>query len=250
MTEIEIVRGSPILKLLTELQQDKRPLKIRWKDTDAEFSIHIADIRKRKRKLHFRLNSQEDFLATWESAAPRQLQFEFADKENITYVFETGPGVLSRKAVWIAFPEFIHRHQRRSLFRLDAPPGTRLFFNIDGDHYKLLVINVSLGGTLGVIVSLTRQMEDELRQHKLKTLEDVDLVFPVKEENAQDSTVRIRSCRIKRQKKNPLTQKLEYAMEFLEMDEDEEMKLTRLFYRWQRKYLRRRKLMAAWEKKV
>ena len=181
MTEIEIVQGAPILKLLTELHQDKRPLKIRWKDTDAEYQPHIADIRKRKRKLHFQLNSQEDFLATWESAAPQQLQFEFVDKENITYVFETGPGVLSRKAVWIAFPEFIHRYQRRSLFRLDAPPGTRLFFNIDDDRYKLLVINVSLGGTLGVIVSLTKQMEDELTQPKLRTLENVDLVFPAKE---------------------------------------------------------------------
>jgi c-di-GMP-binding flagellar brake protein YcgR len=250
MTEIEIVRGSPILRLLTELHQDKRPLKISWKDTDAEYSTQIADIRKRRRKLHFRLNAQEDFLATWESAVPQQLQFEFVDKENITYVFETGPAVLSRKAVWIAFPEFIRRYQRRSLFRLDAPPGTRLFFNIDDDHHKLLVINVSLGGTLGVIVSLTKQMEDELTQHKLKTLENVDLVFPAKEQKAQDSTVRIRSCRIKRQKKNPLTQKLEYAIEFVELDEDEQEKLTQLFYRWQRKYLRRRKLMAAWEKKA
>ena len=245
MAEIEIIRGPVISKLLTELRQNERPLKIRRADADERYCIHITGIRKRKGALHFRISSQQDFLAAWQSAAPSRLQFEFIDKENIKYVFETGPGELARKALWIAFPEFIRRYQRRSLFRLDAPPGTRLFFNIDDARYKLLVINVSLGGTLGVLVSLTEQMEHELTLHNPQTLENVELVFPAKEQKAQDSAVRIRSCRIRRQKRNPLTRKLECAMEFVEMDEEEQRKLTQLFYSWQREYLRRRRLMEA-----
>jgi len=243
MAEIEKIRGSLILKLLTELQQDKTPLKIGWTDDDKGYCIQVADIRKRKRKLHFQVNFQEDFLKTWASATPSRLQFEFTDKENIKYVFETGPGELSRKALWIAFPEFISRHQRRSLFRLNAPPGTRLFFSINNVRYKLLVIDVSLGGTMGVLVSMTKRMEYELTLHKAQTLKNVDLVFPSQKQQEQDSTVRITSCQIKRNKRNPMTQKLECAMEFMEIDEDEQKKLTQLFYRWQREYLRRRRLM-------
>ena len=243
MAEIEKIRGAAILKLLTELHQDKTPLKIRWTDDDGGYSIHIAHIQKRKRTFHFLLNSQDNFLKTWESVNPSRLRFEFVDKENIKYAFETGPGELSRKALWIAFPEVIHRYQRRSLFRLDAPPGTRLFFDINDVRYKLLVINVSLGGTLGVLVSLTKRMEHELTLHKPHILKNVELVFPSKKQIEQDSVVRIKSCQIKRQKRNPVTQKFECAMEFMGIDEDEQKKLTQLFYRWQREYLRRRRLM-------
>ena len=245
MAEIEKIRGAAILKLLTELHQDKTPLKIRWTDDDGGYSIHIAHIQKRKRTFHFLLNSQDNFLKTWESVNPSRLQFEFIDKENIKYAFETGPGELSRKALWIAFPEVIHRYQRRSLFRLDAPPGTRLFFDINDVRYKLLVINVSLSGTLAVLVSLTKQMEQELKSYKSQILKDVELVFPSKNKNAQVSAVRIKRCRIRRQERNPLTRKFECAMEFTEIDEDEQKKLTHLFYGWQREYLRKRRLMGA-----
>lgn len=243
MAEIEKIRGSAVLKLLTDLHLDKTPLKIRWADEDEAYSTPIADIRKRKKALHFLVNSQQDFFKARDPVNPSQLRFEFIDKENIKYVFETVAGEVSRGMMWVAFPEFIHRYQRRSLFRLEAPTGTRLYFNINDVHYKLLVINFSLSGTLGVLVSLSKQMEHRLTSHKSQTLQNVELLFPPKNLNEQASVVKIKGCRIKRQQRNPLTRKLECAMEFREIDEDEQKKLTQLFYRWQREYLRRRKLM-------
>jgi c-di-GMP-binding flagellar brake protein YcgR len=243
MSEIEKIRGGAILKLLTELQQDKTPLKIRWMDDDDEYLTLIADIRKRKRTLYFLLNSQEDFLKTGDVADPSRLRFEFVDKENIKYVFETGAGEFSRGKMWVGFPEFIHRYQRRSLFRLEAPHGTRLYFNVNDVHYKLLVINVSLGGTLGVLVSLTKPMEQELQSYKSKTLKNAELVFPNKNQPEQGSVIKIKRCQIKRQERNPLTQKLECAVEFKQIEEAEQKKLTQLFYSWQRDYLRKRKFL-------
>jgi len=245
MTEMEKIRGEAILKLLTELQQNKIPLKIDRPDADEDSLTYIVDIRKRKRALHFLIDSDHDKLKTDDAASPKRWRFEFIDKENIKYVFETAAGEWSRGMMWVGFPEFIDRYQRRSLFRLEAPPGTRLYFNVDDVEYKLLVINVSLGGTLGVLVSLTRQMEKELKSSKSKILHDVELNFPSKNREEQDSVVKIKRCQIKRQERNPLTQKFECAMEFKEIDEDEQKKLTRLFYRWQRDYLRKRRLMGA-----
>jgi len=243
MTEIEKISGGAILKLLTELQQDKIPLKIGRPDGDEEGLAYIVDVRKRKRALHFLINSDHDMLKTGAAESAIRLRFEFSDKENIKYVFETATGGRSRDMMWISFPEFIYRYQRRGLFRLEAPPGTRLYFNVNDIGYKLLVINVSLGGTLGVLVSLTKQMEQHLKSYKSEILNDVELNFPSKNQEEQDSVVKIKRCQIKRQERNPLTQKFECAMEFKEIDEDEQKKLTQLFYRWQRDYLRKRRLM-------
>ena len=243
MAEIEKIRGGAIEKLLTELQQLKSPLKIRRKHDDKEYLTYITDIRKRKRTLHFLVNSQEDFRNAGDAAKPARLGFEFIDEENIKYVFETYAEEFSRGTVWFAFPEFIQRYQRRRLFRLEAPHGTRLYFNVNNVRYKLLVINVSLGGTLGVLVSLTKQMEHELTSCESQTLANVELFFPPKNQKEKGSVVRIKRCRIIRQEPNPMTQKLECALEFKEIEENEQKKLSRLFYSWQREYLRRRRLM-------
>ena len=240
---MEKIRGEAILKLLKELQQSKIPLKIGRPDGDAESLTYIVDIRKRKRALHFLIDSDHDKLKADDAAHPTRWRFEFIDKENIKYVFVTAAGEWSRGTIWVGFPDFIDRYQRRSLFRLEAPPGTRLYFNVNDVGYKLLVINVSLGGTLGVLVSLTRQMEKELNSSKSKILHDVELNFPSKNQEEQDSVVKIKRCQIKRQERNPLTKKFECAMEFKEIDEEEQKKLTQLFYRWQRDYLRKRRLM-------
>jgi c-di-GMP-binding flagellar brake protein YcgR len=76
-------------------------------------------------------------------------------------------------------------------------------------------------------------------------LKNVELVFPAKNQQEQGSVVKIKRCRFKRQEINPLTQKFECAMQFKEIDEHEQKKLTQLFYRWQREYLRKRRLLEA-----
>jgi c-di-GMP-binding flagellar brake protein YcgR len=116
---------------------------------------------------------------------------------------------------------------------------------VNDTRYKLLVVNVSLGGTLGVLVSLTKQMEKELKLCKSETLEDVELVFPSQNRKHAGSIVKIKRCQIKRQERNPITRKFECAIEFKEMNEGQQKSLRDLFYKWQREYLRRRKLMCA-----
>ena len=180
MADQEKIQGNALLKLFTELQMNAIPLKMLLPGSEDVQPAYIADISKRKKALHFKVSSPGDLLKLSEDMDHPRLRFEFTDQENIKYVFETGNWKLFRETIWIELPKFVHRFQRRKLFRLEAPHGTRLFFNVNDSRYKLLVINVSLGGTLGVLASLTEQMEKELRPYTSKLLENAELLFPSK----------------------------------------------------------------------
>jgi len=97
-----------------------------------------------------------------------------------------------------------------------------------------LVINISLGGTLGVLSTLTLKMERELREKSPEILENVELIFPSNNdtEDSEDSTVNIKQCKVIRKRRNPQTQGYEFAIEFKEITEDQQKKLTTLFYQW------------------
>ena len=242
MANIEKIQGDAILQLFKELQQDKIPLKVTLTNGGYEHLSHLKKIRKRLRTHYFLIEYNEDFQKATENLDDWRLRIEFTGKDGIMYAFQTKDGDMSQGMIWIKFPETVHRFQRRSLFRLEAPHGTRLYFNINEIRYKLFVINVSLGGTLGVLVSLTKQMEQELKLNNPRIIENVELVFPAKGENDDDSKVNIKQCQFIRQERNPQTKKFECAMAFKEITEKEQKKLNELFYQWQRDYLRKRRL--------
>lgn len=242
MANIEKIQGDAILQLFKELQQDKIPLQVKLTHGGYEHISHLKEIRKRLRTHYFLIDYNEDFQKATADLDDWRLKIEFTAKDGIMYAFQTANCDVSGGVIWIKFPETVLRFQRRSLFRLEAPHGTRLFYNFNDIRYKVLVINVSLGGTLGVLVSLTKQMEQELKLNNPRILENVELVFPSKGENEDDSKVSIKRCRIIRQERNPQTQKYECALEFKEITEKEQKKLAELFYQWQREYLRKRRL--------
>jgi len=155
MANIETIQGDAILQLFKDLQQDKIPLQVKLTSGDYEHMSILKDIRKRKRAHYFLIDYHEDFEKAIDGQDNWRLRIEFTGQDGILYAFQTFESDMSRGRIWIKFPETVHRYQRRSLFRLEAPHGTRLYFHLDDIRYKLLVINVSLGGTLGVLVSLT-----------------------------------------------------------------------------------------------
>lgn len=245
MAEIEKIYKGSLLSLFTELQTQKTPLKMQLPNSDKTHLRYIIDIRKHGQANHFMVKLTEADLDLDEEGGRSSLQFEFVDSKDMKYAFETDSWELANNQIWVRFPEFVRRFQRRKLYRLEAPHGTRLYFKVNDIRYKLLVINVSLGGTLGVLVSLTKQMENELKGFETKMLEDVELVFPAESRKHAGSIVKIKRCQIIRQERNSVTGKFECAFEFKDMSELQQKNLTDLFYKWQRKYLRRRKVMRA-----
>ena len=245
MDNIEKIQGDAISQLFKELQQKKIPLQVKLENGDYEHLSHLKEIRKRLRTNYFLIEYDDDFQKATANLEDWLLSIEFTGEDGIMYAFQTQDSDVSRGMIWIKFPKTVYRYQRRSLFRLEAPHGTRLYFDVNDIRYKLLVINVSLGGTLGVLVSLTKQMEQELKLKKPLVIENVELVFPSKGEDGDESKVTIKSCQIIRQERNSQTKKFECAMEFKEITETEQKKLTGLFYQWQRDYLRKRRSFKA-----
>lgn len=241
MKSIDKIQGDAVLKLFKELRKDSIPLKIQLMHGEYSHRTRIEDVRRRKKANYFLIQFHESFRREVQEPDDWRLRFEFAGKDNINYAFETKEGIVSRNMIWIKFPQIVYRYQRRDHFRLEAPHGTRLYFKIRDTRYNLLVINVSLGGTLGVLVRLTRKMEKELRLETPQSLEHVELIFPAKNDG-DDSRVKIKKCRIRRHSKNPQTQRLECAIEFIEVNVNQQKKFSALFYRWQRDYLKKRRL--------
>jgi len=141
---IENIQGDAILQLFKELQQKKVPLKVMLTNGDYEHLSHLKEIRKRLRTHYFLIEYNEDFQEATENLDDWRLRIEFTGEDGIMYEFQTKDTDVSRGMIWIKFPETIHRYQRRSLFRLEAPHGTRLYFDINEIRYKLFVINVKI----------------------------------------------------------------------------------------------------------
>ena len=232
-----------MLKLFKKLQQDGIPLKMKLLNGDYERLTHISELRKWKKAHYFVIEYHENFRIAAAGLDDWRLRFEFSGKDNINYKFETGIDQISQKMIWVRLPKIVFRYQRRGHFRLEAPHGTRLCFKINDQPYDLLVINISLGGTLGVLSTLTIKMERELREKSPEFLENVELIFPSNNgtEDSEDSTINIKQCKVIRQRRNQRTQGYEFAIEFKEMAEDQQKKLTTLFYQWQREFLKKRR---------
>ena len=245
MAEIEKIHKDDLLPLFTELKAEQSPLTMELVERHESHLCYIIDIRKRRRALHFIVKIPDLSTGFSRETPSYRIKFEFSDKERIKYVFKTDEWEVADGKIWVKFPDYLNRFQRRKLYRLEAPHGTRLYFKLNDIRYKLLVIDVSLGGTLGVLVSLTKQMEDELKLYNARILKDVELVFPVGKCQHAESLVKIKRCQIRRQQRNPQTHKFECAIEFLEISEQQQKYLTDLFYKGQREYLRRRKRMRA-----
>ena len=240
MEKVEKIQGDAVLELFKKLTDDGTPLKMQLKSEEYERFVDIADIRKWKKAHYFLVKYNEKLRVADVDIDDLRMRFEFADKDNINYAFETGIGQISRSKIWAKLPEIVYRYQRRKYFRLEAPHGTRLYFKINGRCFNLLVINISLGGTLGAMVSLTKEMELELQKKASNMLEFVELKFP-DSDNDKNASVNIKQCKIIRQRIDPKSRILECAIEFEEIAEDQQTQLKTLFYQWQRNYLKRRK---------
>jgi c-di-GMP-binding flagellar brake protein YcgR len=129
------------------------------------------------------------------------------------------------------------RKQKRKVFRIAAPSGTKLYCNLNTVRYELRLIDIGLGGSLGILVDDKNKGQRNTILPKAAVLKDIELLSPFENE---DLKVTVERSEVKRRTKNPLTHQYEYAIEFLKLNPIEEKNLTNLIYRIQREFLRKR----------
>ncbi len=214
---------------------------MRLAERNYERPTLITSVSKRRKAPRFTIDYTSEFEKAVAGIDIWQLDFEFTGADDIKYTFKTNGGEFSRGKIWINFPTIIDRFQRREDFRLEAPVGTRLYFTLNSEVYELLVKNVSLGGALGTLGTQNEKLEQEITQPSSQFMQDVELTFLDK--NKRKNLITIKQAKFNRLERNSVANNFDYALQFTEIDEINELRLTELIYYFQRDYLRKRKIM-------
>jgi len=237
MAETEKISGDGVARLFKVLLQRKTLLKLILLDTDFQYPTIVTALTDQKTGPCFIIETPEGFREAAADIDSWRIRFEFTGNDNIRYAFNTIGGEIIDNRIIIKLPESIAREQRRKLFRINAPDGTRLCFTIDSVRYEFEVIDISIGGTLAAMVQTASHVYKEPPFPDIGELKDVELVFPVE---ICQQPIKIKTAKIRRTKKNPDATYYEMALEFSKIDIHQEGLLTDQIYRLQRQHLRKR----------
>ena len=237
MAKTEKIKGSAITKIFEELINYRTLLSLDLLNADYKQLTRITGLVDRNNEPHFMIDAPEQFEHAVTKIAPWQIRFEFVGKDHIKYGFTTIGGEVHGSRVFVKMPRAIERNQRRKLFRINAPAGTKLIFTLDDMRIELEVINLSIGGSLAALVQTNTDLKRPLPFGDNFLLKTAELVFPAE---ILRLPIKIRAIQIKRMKMNGETKRYEVALEFSKIDKDQQRKLTDLIYQLQRQHLRKR----------
>ena len=237
MADTEKIQGQDILRLFRELQKDSTLLKVYLPDNDFKYIARITDIQTRRKITYFLIDYPEKFKAIAKSTSAGPLDFEYTGKDDIKYAFHAAAWQIDKNKIWLELPRVVERQQRRRQFRISAPAGTTLRFELHSIPYELKVIDISLGGSLGVLAGTSENINKNADLPQSGYIEALELNFPSEDEGIR---VIIKRAEVKRLKRYPQGNRYEYALEFQEIDSLDKKKLNEQIYRFQREFLRKR----------
>jgi len=160
-----------------------------------------------------------------------EMRFEFIGNDNLQYIFKTSDGEISGNEIWIRFPEFIEKLQRREHFRIEVPLGTKLHFEKKTAGIEMDVIDISLRGAL--VTSIQKNAILKSREDLI----DVQLVFPSEK---KDLVVHTKKVSVKRVEKDSQSKRYTYGLYFAKTEKDEEALLTKIISKLQIKFLQKK----------
>ncbi len=232
MEEPEKIRGKARSAIFEELYRDRITLKVIMLGTDYERLTIVTGIMNQDGIPYFRMDTPRDFRGVLKDNL--RLYFEFTGRDRLLYSFRTSDWGMFFDEIWIKFPRVIERIQRRSHFRLGAPMGAKINFKVGKKEHGISVVDVSLGGALLSEKSGQRRGAGLERD---STIRNIELSFPSQDE---DLSVKIKRSIVKRVERDHVTGNIRYALQFTDMERDQEKFLNDLLYRFQRGELRKR----------
>ena len=234
------VRGEKLTELFNELVDKKVIISMNVVGAGFDRLTCITGVTEDADGNHLLVDPPDDFA---EAAAVKDLwhlRFNFNGPDQLEYIFSTRGGVLGEQGLKIPFPDHVERLQRRRNFRVNTLAGTQMHFKLKKIHGIIDMINVSLGGSYGV---LTKTNFKFVRGPVLKMdqqVYDVSMVFP-SDHDMPGNTVYVKKAEIKRVEHDRDHGFYRYSFEIKEIEKEEQNKLTQVIYDLQRWYLQRRK---------
>ena len=167
----------------------------------------------------------------------RGVLLNFTGNDKIQYSFRTSIHEIAERDIWLEFPEFIERIQRRKHFRVVTPLGTKVFVPKNEKTYEGHAVNLSMVGVL------FKEAERSEGQSEWNVGEDMEHVQVFWNKDFVTMSVSVKKSRVKRVIKDPVTGRCWCALHFLELDSEEEEKLREFIYLCQREALQRRNFL-------
>jgi len=234
MADIDKIDGPGVLTIIEALQTDQTLIKLRVPAKDFNHLTIITGIKQSSQESYFKIDYPHGFKEAVQEIDEWRLKFEFTGPDRLPYAFSTWGGERTGKDIWVKFPEWVERQQKRDDFRLSLPYGTNIYLSATDAQWKLRIENLSRGGILAVEKISARS---EALFETGDSVEALRIRFPRAREH---KTLIVNKAIVKRVTKDAGQKRRFYAFQFVEIERHVESILVRRIYDLQREFLRRR----------
>ncbi len=231
----ERISGVKAVEIFRRLEENRTPVRILVLGLDYDRLTIVTGIERREGRTFILVDYPWGFKDQVPESEGRGVRLEFTDKDRIPHSCRTEISDVGERDLWLDFPPFVERIQRRKHFRVEPPHGTRLLWSFGRSDHEAHVVNISLGGTLVISPILSGHQAYELQAGN--SLSGLRLVG---EKGAGQVEIAIDKALVKRAEKSPDTDRMTFALQFVEMDRAEKQVLEEFIFYCQRRLLRKR----------
>ncbi len=237
MSDLDRIQGKKSFDIFNKLIKERSLVKMEILSAEYEQLTIITGIKTQGNHSFLLIDSPKNFKDSVEDLDSVGINFEFTEKGGVRFRFKCTGGKIQDKDIWVAFPDYLERIQRRKDFRLWFSDGTLIDFEMDSVRYKMALKNISMGGAY-VEISMVKNEDKEIPAFKPgDILTDIQLTFPLDKEALSvhiDKASIIRANELEKQKGFSL------GLQFIEIGKNEMNILKKIIYDIQRNFLQRR----------
>lgn len=233
MNDSEKISGKKIFNLLEQLKGNHTILNIHVMGTDFDgltIILGVSDGENQRFFIDYPGRSYSNAVFT----KGKKCYFEFSDSEKIHYSFKTTIDRIFGRRIKFNFPEFIERVQRRKVFRIPTPSGTRLTYSHRSGKFEFDIINISETGLLATLKNI------HLGEHIFLKGSKLDKLVLILEQEDMSVNVNIKSAEIVRLEKVTEEDRVNYGLKYDDISKEGRDELKRFIYYCQRRILKKR----------
>jgi c-di-GMP-binding flagellar brake protein YcgR len=234
MENTDKVSGKNLLQLIEQLKRDKTFIRIRLLDKRYDELTNIREVRTRKGISYILIDFPRGFMEAVAGVDVWELRIDFLGKDKVPHTFRTSGGEIHGEHIWLRFPEFIERLQRRRYFRVNTPVGSRMVALLNSAHIEMIIIDISEGGAL---VTTDKETPGPPILENGQYLKHFKMVIPTEEEKVE---INVKGAQVRRVQKDPMIKRYRYGIEFTDLETDTRKELRDVIYRIQRELLKKR----------
>jgi len=230
------ISGTKVKNIIEQLYKDKSFIKIKLSGSDCEILSVVTNLRLFNNKSFLAIDQTSDFIAALATNNDsKELFIEFSGQDGVLYDFKSNNLELELDSIWIEFPKFIYRYQKRDDFRVSTPNGSKIIVADNAFNSGFVLVDISLSGAL--IKSIRKKQDDSgnLKFSIGETLDNFKLLIPLKAEKVE---INIKKAQIVRTFQQKIS--IYYGLHFNCIDLTEKQALVKVIYEIQRFFLANR----------